>query len=78
MEEKKRSLRYNQEVIAKLLCPEKLMILRPVASGSKAATFHLMRAAPGGPAEENGCKWPQKNDFAGQMSFAIASQEDLS
>jgi hypothetical protein len=49
------------------------MILRPVTSGSKAATLHLTRSAPRGPAKENGWKWPQKGDFAGQMSFAIAS-----
>ena len=49
------------------------MILRPVTSGSEAATSHLTRSAPSGPDKENGWKWPQKGDFAGQMSFAIAS-----
>jgi len=28
---------------------------------------------PGGLAEENERKWPQKGDFNGQMSFAIGS-----
>ena len=55
------------------------MILRPFASGSKAATCHSTRPTPqphkGGLGEENGREWPQKGDFNGQMSFAIASIE---
>lgn len=51
------------------------MILRPVAIGSNAATVHSTRAAPGGLAEENELKWPQKGDFNEQMSFAKASKE---
>jgi hypothetical protein len=49
------------------------MILRPVASGSYAATVHRARSTPGGLAEENERKWPQKGDFNRQMSFAIGS-----
>ena len=49
------------------------MILRPFASGSKADTGHLTRPTPRGLVEENGREWPQKGDFNGQMSFAIAS-----
>jgi carboxyl-terminal processing protease len=66
------------EGVAKLLYPEKSMILRPVASGSHAATVHSTRSTPGGLAEENECKWPQKGDFAGQMSFATPSLSHLS
>jgi hypothetical protein len=33
----------------------------------------IRRGQPGGLAEENERKWPQKGDFAGRMSFAIDS-----
>ncbi|MBS0653591.1 MAG: hypothetical protein JSR39_08745 [Verrucomicrobia bacterium] len=65
------------EPVAKLLCPEKSMIFGPVTSGSKTATLHLTKSATCGPAKENGWKWPQKGDFAGQMSFATASHNNL-
>jgi hypothetical protein len=61
------------ELIAKLLCLEKLMILRPVASGTPAATVQRARSTTGGLIEENERKSPQKGDFAWQMSFAIGS-----
>ncbi len=38
-----------------------------------AATIHSTRSTPSGSAEENGREWPQKGNFNGQMSFAIAS-----
>ena len=63
------------EEIAKLLCPEKSMILRPFESGSNADTGHLTRPTPRGLGEENGREWPQKGDFNGQMSDAIASEK---
>ncbi|MBI3236406.1 MAG: hypothetical protein HYZ48_01660 [Chlamydiales bacterium] len=65
------------EGIAKLLCPEKSMILRPVASGSIAATVHLTRPTPCGLDEKNGRNWPQKGEFNGQMNFAIPSVDRL-
>ena len=61
------------EAIAKLLCLEKSMILGPVASGSGAAPVHSTKPTPSGLDEENACDWPQKGDFTGRMSFAIAS-----
>ena len=64
----------KQEAIAKLLCPEKSMFLRPFASDSKAAAGHLTKPTPSGLVEEDGREWPQKGDFNGQMSVAIASQ----
>ncbi len=67
----------SQEAVAKLLCPEKSMILSHVTSGSKAAAIHSTRQAPSGPAEENGRNVAQKGDFNGQMSFATASQDIL-
>ena len=63
----------HMEAVAKLLCPEKSMILRPFASGSIAAAVHATRPTPCGLAEEDGRKGPQKGDFSGRMSFATAS-----
>ena len=39
------------EVVAKLLCPEKSMILRSVARGSEATPVHWMSATPCGSAK---------------------------
>ena len=50
------------------------MILKPFASGSIAATVYATRPTPSGLGEENGRKGPQKGDFYGRMSFAIASE----
>ena len=70
---------YSEEGVAKLLCPEKSMILRQFVSGSDADTIHLTRPTPleviGGLSEESGHKLPQKGDFSGQMSFATPSVE---
>ena len=63
-----------KEAVAKLLCPEKSMILRPFASVSEADTVIPTRSTPSGSAEEEGREWPQKGDFNRQMSFAIASK----
>lgn len=52
------------------------MILRPLASGSNAATGHLTRPTSCRLVEENGREWPQKSDFNGQMSFTIASKAE--
>ncbi len=52
------------------------MILRPFASGCGAATIHSMRSTPSGSAEENGRERPQKGDYNGQMSFALASKDN--
>ena len=68
-----RAIERTIEAVAKLLCPEKSMILSYVASGSKAATVHSTRSTPSGLAEENGRNVAQKGDFNGQSSFAIAS-----
>ena len=61
------------EALAKMLCLEKSMILRQVASASYARTVHSDEANPVGLVEENERKWPQKGDFARRMIFARAS-----
>jgi len=66
-------LDFYSEAVAKLLCLEKSIILRAFTSGSNAGTVHSTRPTPCGLGEEKGCKWPQKSDFNGQMSFAIPS-----
>ena len=62
-----------KEVVAKLLCQEKSMILRTFESGSQAATTHPTRSTPSGSVED-GLKGPRKGDFNGQMSFASTSK----
>ena len=64
-----------KEGIAKLLCLEKLMILRLFVRGSVAATDRLTRQTPSESGEENGRKQPQKGDFNGRMSFTNPSKE---
>ncbi len=64
------------EPIAKLICPRKSKILRPVERAAIAARSISANSTPGGLGEENGLNSPQKDDFNGQMSFAIGSQEN--
>ena len=64
----------SKEAVAKLLCPEKSMILRPFERRCFAEPVHSDDPNPEALGEENELKWPQKGGFAGQMSFAIASK----
>ncbi len=64
---------FSVEPIAKLLCPEKSMILRSFKRASELARFTSTNPTPGGLGKESELKWPQKGDFNGQMSFAIGS-----
>lgn len=65
-------LRASVESAAKLLCPEKSIILTPVSSGSRASTPFLTQSIPSRFAKKNGWKWHRKGNFTRQMSFATA------
>jgi hypothetical protein len=63
------------EPVAKLLYPEKSMILTPFVRAAEAARAPPMSPTPCGLAKRWGDKRHQKGDFAGHGSFATGSAE---
>jgi hypothetical protein len=61
------------EVIAKLLCLRKSMILAPILKASWLAWDVQTKPCPGGQARRHSENWRQKGDFMRRTSFAIAS-----
>ena len=61
------------EAVAKLQSPEKSMILRPVAKAAELPNPEYSCPTPESEVEDSGRNRPQKGDFAGRSSFAIAS-----
>lgn len=61
------------EVTGKLICPEKMMILRWFLSASICCHVSPEEVEPEGSVDESEEKPPKKGIFAGRMSFAIAS-----